>query len=242
MLAQFIRRRSAPRAGLAGLSVCIVVKTFAAVAAGLLAAVASVLGVTQAYGFYPLGLIVLLGVAAAASLATAAEAVRRLRRANANPPTIDPAQRRHDAGIVARVRAQVTRDDIEWLKGWDFGGSWRREDTEPAHRLTELDDVEHRPIDTELDEALRRLLDANREFLKSLGLCSFSERTVADERWQNIGWTSGEAEALGSKERRIWESRRDQLNADADAVAEAYDAFIDVARRKLLLGLSAARH
>jgi hypothetical protein len=52
--------------------------------------------------------------------------------------------------------------------------------------------------------------------------------------WFNLGWTSGQADGLEGAERSEWE-RRKQLNDANDAIADAYDAFLAVARRKLVL-------
>ena len=102
-------------------------------------------------------------------------------------------------------------------------------------RLANLDDVEHRPLDDELAAAFSSLLDATHAFLNFYALNSFSERIHRDEDWRNVGWSGGEAEGLDGEHRRMWNERARGLEARADDVGEAYDNFIDLARRKLLL-------
>jgi hypothetical protein len=88
---------------------------------------------------------------------------------------------------------------------------------------------------TDLGAALRRLFDATSEFAYLFAYNSCSERMGGDERWRNVGWSGGEADGLEGDERRLWQERRDRLNAAAEPVAEAYDDFVGVARRELLL-------
>ncbi|HET8586591.1 MAG TPA: hypothetical protein VFM74_01825 [Candidatus Limnocylindria bacterium] len=203
---------------------------------GILAAIGTVVGVATAWGIYPVGVIVLLAVALVGALWVAWLGHRRDHdAATTAPPGPDAAARHHDARIVAEVRNLVTRPNIEWLRTWDFGGSWRDSSVRPLRELNYLDDVEHRPIDPDLAASLRRFFDANREFTGLLTQHSFPERGGGDERWRNVGWSGSEADSLEGDERRLWEQRRDLLNDGADPVAEAYDEFIEVARRQLLL-------
>jgi hypothetical protein len=189
--------------------------------------------VALAWGFYPVGVIVLLSVAVIGALWVAWDSQqvpmdRALRGS-------DPHAQQHDARLVAEVRGLVTRNNVTWLRQWDFGGSWRDEWMRPFIELEHLDDVEHTPLDDDLAVALRRLFDANAAMMRVLTQNGFRERNASSDRWWNVGWSGGEADGLEGRQRRLWEQRRDELNAAADPVAIAYDEFIDVARRQLLL-------
>jgi hypothetical protein len=128
----------------------------------------------------------------------------------------------------------VTRSNIENLRGWDFGASWQASWVHPLYDFVHLDDVEHKPIDPELAAALRRLFDANREFTHVLAVNSWPQDGGGGD-WYNIGWSGGAAEGLGGDAARLFEHRRGLLNAGVDPLIEAYDGFVEVARRKLLL-------
>jgi hypothetical protein len=202
--------------------------TWASTVIAIIAAIGAIAFVATAWGFFPIGLIVLLTAGLLGALWV-------LHKARGTSPTTDHRGRQHDERIVSEVRNLIARRDIEWLKTWDFGGSWRAASVQPFHDLHSLDDVEHRPIDADLGAALRRLFDTSGEFANLLAYNSFFERMGGDERWRNVGWSGGEADGLEGDERRLWQERRDLLNAAADPVAEAYDDFIEVARRELLL-------
>lgn len=197
----------------------------------LIVGIGAVVGVATIWGFFPMGIIVLLAVALLGALWVAWETHRGLTHAT----TTDSARRQHDARIVAEIRELITRRNIEWLRTWDFGGGWAAASLGPFFQLDNLNDVEHRPIDAELSVALRQLFDATDDFTNRVAENSFSEANLAGEPWRNVGWSSGEADGLEGDERRIWETRRDLLNAAADPVVDAYDEFVDLARRKLLL-------
>lgn len=187
--------------------------------------------------FYPEGIIAVLA-ATAVFAAWVAWRSRRTVRSSSEPPPVtnedEERQRDHDRRVVAEIRRLVSREGIEWLRRWDFGGSWEGEHVNPYYDLRDRDDVEHRVFDRELGNALRYLLDATAEFVSSLNHHSFPEHRVGRD-WRNVGWSGGEADGLSGEQRRIWEERRDLLNGTADDVVAAYDEFIDVARRKLLL-------
>ena len=82
------------------------------------------------------------------------------------------------------------------MRTWDFGGSWRAASIRPLYDLTDLDDVEHRPIDEKLAAASRELLNANGEFTLLLTQHSYPARDGDEERWRNVGWSGGEADGL----------------------------------------------
>ena len=200
-------------------------------AVAILGGAAAVVWAATTWGTWPVGAVVLLAVL----LAAAVSLLWQERRRSQSPGTERPDQRQHfhDWRIVGQIRDVVTRNHVDTLREWDFGASWRDEWVMPFMRLDHLDDVEHRPLDEELAAALRELFDANDAFTSVLAQNSFTDRI--NHEWANVGWSGGEAEDLEGKQRRLWEERRDVLNAAFDPVAEAYDRFVDLARRKLML-------
>src|SRR5229473_1330411 len=77
---------------------------------GIIVALASVIFVATYWGFYPVGLILLMGIGLVVALV--------LRRQEKNePPTPSSdlvGQRRHDARLVAELRELIPRQSIEW--------------------------------------------------------------------------------------------------------------------------------
>jgi hypothetical protein len=197
-------------------------------AVAVVAPIAATATVATKWGFYPVGLIVLLVAALVGALWVAWERGRQPQNAHGG-------ERAHDAWVVREVRDVLSRNDLEVIRSWDFGGSWRREWIEPIMRVAELDDVEHRPLDHELATEFRRLLDAAHEFLNYHTLNTFPERTGGERGWRNVGWSGGEAEGLDPERRRVWNERARRIEALADDLAAAYDSFIDLARRNVLL-------
>jgi hypothetical protein len=209
-----------------------VLMTWLARAVAILAAIATTVTVATMWGFYPIGLIVLLASALVGALWTGWE---RGRATTHEPPTDGAAEREHDTGVVREVRTLLSREQLEVIRSWDFGGSWRREWIDPLMRLAQIDDVEHRPLDHELAGGFRGLLDATHAFLDYYALNTFRERPGRGQDWRNVGWSGGEAEGLDAERRRVWNERARRLEALADDIAAAYDGFIDLARRKVLL-------
>src|SRR5437016_4409699 len=96
----------------------------------ILGGVAALVAVSVALGVYPIGIIVLLAIALTAALSVA-WVQHRQSTSTGESPAADPGARRHDARIVAEVRALVSREHIEWLRTWDFGASWQSSSTNP---------------------------------------------------------------------------------------------------------------
>jgi hypothetical protein len=62
-----------------------------------------------------------------------------------------PDRREHDRRILRQIIEQMPRQLVRSLTEHDFGGSWGRELVMPVHRIVdELDDVEHRFLDSAL--------------------------------------------------------------------------------------------
>ena len=206
-------------------------KVFGSALLAILTAVAAFLYIATFWPFYPTGLIELLCLCLIAALSTCWVLSRRLSSSSLR--ALDEA-RKHDAGIVAKIRRTVSRDTAEWIRSWDFGGEWRSAHNESFRALSEMSSVEHFPIDPELQVAFQRLLDANRAFLDCLVWDTFTDHNHG-EWWCSVGWTSAQAETLQGEDRLLWEGRSGRLNDAATRLVEAYDEFVGEARQKLLL-------
>jgi hypothetical protein len=103
---------------------------------------------------------------------------------------------------------------------------------QPVLELDRLNDVEYTPIDPEFAAALRRLLDNTNAFVQLHAVNSFPDKQNDD--WRDTGWSDVEGGKYG-KYREIFDERRKLLNDASRPLADAYDEFIDIARRKLLL-------
>lgn len=151
---------------------------------------------------------------------------------SARPDSLAEA-RAHDTQIVSEVRTTLERKTIDWLRHHDFANSWLWARTDGLYELGRLDNVEHKPIDAKLAERLRALFDSTAELTAALTQHGFPDDRRGD--FMNIGWSPAEMDVLEGDERELFDARRVLLNTRADAVAEAYDALIDLARQKLLL-------
>jgi hypothetical protein len=185
---------------------------------------------------YPIGVIVLMGVALIAALAVIGYLLR---------PTKDyanEAEREHDRRIVGDARTYVNRDQVTWLASQDFGAAWEGERVGPFWNLVQRlpPGPENVPFDPELRRTLDELRRVTAEFLNFYALNTFGERSSVDDRdWRNIGWSSMEADDLRGGEREHWNTRRNGLHERADAVEVAYNDFVDAARRAHVLDAAA---
>ena len=98
--------------------------TLLARAVAIVVAIAATVTVATTWGFYPVGLIVLLVAALGGALWGAWE---RGHAAAHPPPSPDSHERQHDSWVVREVRGLLSRNDVEVIRSWDFGGSWRQE-------------------------------------------------------------------------------------------------------------------
>jgi hypothetical protein len=199
-------------------------KTWYTTALSTLGAIGLVAASATRWGLYPVGVIVLL---CAAVVGLGAVAFQRRQAPD------DPAAREHDRWVVREVRQLVTRENVQVLTEWDFGGSWRQSYIDPFMHLARIDDVEHRSRDEALGNAFRMLMEATHAFLNFYALNTWHERGALPraEDWRNVGWSGGEAEVLQGEARAKWNERARQLEALADDIGAAYDDFIDRARR-----------
>jgi hypothetical protein len=115
------------------------------------------------------------------------------------------------------------------LRYHDFSGSFRRSDLDPVSELAGRG-VEDEFIDTELEELHITLVKAAREFLSFIG--KYTEPLGnSDDRYVVLG--HGEREYPWAPLKLERAAAITDLNESATATAEAYDALVRRARRKL---------
>jgi hypothetical protein len=144
-------------------------KALARTSLAIIGGVGAVYAVATLWGFYPLGLIVLLVIALVAALYVAQVEHRRAstneQALSAGPPSLpDPAERRHDAKVVAEIRDILTRRDVTRLREHDFGALWMDEWMDGVREVARREDPEHIVFAPDLQQALTGLFDALRVF------------------------------------------------------------------------------
>lgn len=146
------------------------------------------------------------------------------------PPETDRAQL---ADLIATMTVvdqdarSMYRNTYDMLRYHDFGGSFYLRDLDPLRELANRG-VEHEFLDDELEGLRITFVKAASEFLSFIGRYTYPLNSGG-----NVVRGHGERDNLESPERRKWEAAVDDLNESATTTAEAYDALVRRARRKL---------
>lgn len=123
---------------------------------------------------------------------------------------------------------------IDFFREHDMGGAWHRSNTRPlVNYVTTLKDIEHQFLDPELESRRMDLFRCATEMTRLLGQHSFPVR--GDPEWSDLGVELDMDIVPDGPRGELWTRRCDLLNAGGTRVADAYDALIAAAARKLAL-------
>jgi hypothetical protein len=145
-----------------------------------------------------------------------------------------PARHEHDERIVQQILTVMPRGSARFLAEHDFGASWDREEVMPVHALAEdLDEVEHRFLDPQLEAARRELIEDAQALARELGQHSARLRGPGN-RFAPIPPLEMDMPPEGEAGER-WQRAQALLNDRSTRVAEAYDRLLAAANEGLYL-------
>jgi hypothetical protein len=171
-----------------------------------------------AEAIYPLGVIAALALTAIGAIAWAVF----------GRDSYSEEKKTHDGQIVTEIRDLIPRRSVEFVRDHDFGAVWRGESMDRFYDLEHLNDVEHKAFAADLRRAIEKLFEANHTF--TLKLAEYSAPSHGRADLFDLGPIKYDRE-----HRHVWETRRSELNDASVNLADAYDDFIEVARRRSLL-------
>jgi hypothetical protein len=145
-----------------------------------------------------------------------------------------PERREHDRRIIKQLIDVMPRQAIRFVAEHDFGGLWKLEEVLPVYRVAnDLDDVEHRFLDPELESFRRAFIVAVQSFSTVLGNHSGPHERLADFMTP-IPPLEGDMAPSGEAGDR-WRQSKKLLNEGSTRVAETYDQLVGKANERLLL-------
>ena len=182
------------------------------------------------------GVVVLIGATLAMRRNAArlkdelAEAQQRSLSAedSAEIPGAGEAARQRNEDVFARIRAHIPREAIEWLRRFDFGGSWAFARSEPFLDIEDrLVPIEHRFASDDLEAARVRLFEAVELF--GNGLATLSGPSSTQDGRYNVMDKRDMMSSPAAED--LWLERKLELNRLADQVVERYDELATTAQR-----------
>lgn len=145
-----------------------------------------------------------------------------------------PDRREHDRRIIKELINVMSRQAVRFVDEHDFGALWNQKDVLPVYRVAnDLDDVEHRFLDPELESLRRAFIDAIQAFSTILGNHSSPHERLADFMTP-IPPLEGDMAPSGEAGDR-WRQSQKLLNEGSTRVAETYDQLVGKANERLLL-------
>lgn len=148
----------------------------------------------------------------------------RLRRAEAQAR-----QRATDVAALRNLRATISQSDYEFIRDFDFGGSWRTADVGGIHRYSQvMREPESTTSMSRSIEALRCVLvDAIERWERALDQYSILDGSLSRPlHWEERDVLSNTSGA------QQWVAEQAVLNQTSKGVAQAYKPLMDAVRRE----------
>lgn len=134
---------------------------------------------------------------------------------------------------VGAISHVLDRDDIDWLVSTDFTGPWRSQAADPCVELMlRVSELADRQVGAELGVAVDRLTYATASFLDFYAANTLPDPILREDEWRNVVWGSGDTAELTATDTQLRNARSERLRELSAELAEAYESFVRVARRR----------
>jgi hypothetical protein len=142
-----------------------------------------------------------------------------------------PAPASHDQDNIHELLRMFPRETVNEWRDTDLLGGWPYWITDDLGALARRDEIEDRFIDPAIEQRRARLHDAARRL--ALLDAELGVPARLNGEWRDVGYSAGQLDSMmGTEEGTRASQHARNLEAAAEAMAEAYEALVDLARTR----------
>lgn len=144
----------------------------------------------------------------------------------------DPGPLLSDRETIERLERLLPVGKLDWLRLETFGAPWRDEHVAPLRDLLQFSAGNIGIFDSELDRAVRDLIDAATAFLRLYDADTVADPVTRDATWRMIGHIGPDGEVASGGKRDQRDSQR-RLMAAAKEICDSFDVVSMISKHKL---------
>jgi hypothetical protein len=133
----------------------------------------------------------------------------------------------HDSEVVIEMLGTLHSRDIEWMRNESFAIQWRSSRITPFRDIVGRSDIDA-PLDGQLYEATRTMIDAVEGFLELYDELTVPDPLVPGDTWREVRGAAAAAD--GGAGQSTFEKRCRKLRAKAQVAVRAYERLVNLSR------------